>query len=379
MGAVLPTSEASVPVEPSDTTPEQALISVDGQIASATEDAPAARADASGETQLASKEPEHEAKAESVRSEARPTLDPEQSDARSVGRGQAPTMEPAVHDAVVPKTAQGLRNESQTDSRPGEQASRTTVMDRAPLERNGSEPRVHPGLGSGASANTSNGTVESLAAERPEEITKSSAASTGETRSEATGGQTELVGRGTAVKAEGGSLQPAPVLSPSTSASQTVPAASLTQTEVGTSAVDGRTLRQLSDRILLLATSRRKDPVVVRLEPRDLGVLTITVHQAENQVEATVAASNDQVRAALQQTAPVLQQSLEARGLQLASLNIESQTAGMGGFGDRAGQFSSGAQQQPLPFRFGEANAASPVRMELNDIGASSEAVDYRI
>ena len=148
----------------------------------------------------------------------------------------------------------------------------------------------------------------------------------------------------------------------------------------GTPAVDGRTLRQLSDRILLLATSRRKDAVVVRLEPRDLGVLTITINQAQNQVEATVAASNDQVRAALQQSAPALQQSLETKGLQLASLNIEAQTGGFGGFGDRAGQPNAGPQQQPLPFRLNQGSPAVAQReAPHSDAPSAEKAVDYRI
>ena len=148
----------------------------------------------------------------------------------------------------------------------------------------------------------------------------------------------------------------------------------------GTPAVDGRTLRQLSDRILLLATSRRKDAVVVRLEPRDLGVLTITINQAQNQVEATVAASNDQVRAALQQSAPALQQSLETKGLQLASLNIEAQTGGFGGFGDRAGQPNAGPQQQPLPFRLNQGSPAVAQReAPQSDAPSAEKAVDYRI
>lgn len=147
----------------------------------------------------------------------------------------------------------------------------------------------------------------------------------------------------------------------------------------GTQVVDGRTLRQLSDRVLLLATSRRKDPVVVRLEPRDLGVLTITVNQAENQVEATVAASNDHVRAALQQSAPVLQQSLEAKGLQLASLNIEAQSGGLGGFGDRAGQPNPGPQQQPLPFRLNQGPPSATQGEAALEAPSSQKAVDYRI
>ncbi|MCX7799891.1 MAG: flagellar hook-length control protein FliK [Fimbriimonadales bacterium] len=112
-----------------------------------------------------------------------------------------------------------------------------------------------------------------------------------------------------------------------------------------------RTLRQVADRLLLLAASRRREPVTVRLEPKDLGVLTITVVQSDGQVDATLAASNEQVRAALQSSAPALQQSLEARGLQLGQLNIESQTTGHGA-GDRSAAGQQAPQQQPMPFRF---------------------------
>ncbi|MFN3683316.1 MAG: flagellar hook-length control protein FliK [Fimbriimonadaceae bacterium] len=147
----------------------------------------------------------------------------------------------------------------------------------------------------------------------------------------------------------------------------------------GAPALDGRTLRQLSDRVLLLATSRRKDPVVVRLEPRDLGLLTITISQDQNRVEATVAASNEQVRVALQHSAPALQQSLETRGLQLASLSIEAQTSGFGGFGDRAGQPNQSPQQQPLPFRFAEAAPEAARREAGFETPSADKAVDYRI
>ena len=80
-------------------------------------------------------------------------------------------------------------------------------------------------------------------------------------------------------------------------------------------------VRQVADRIELLAAAPR-DGVTVRLEPRDLGSITLVVKSHGDEVEAHILASNEAVRGALEGSRTQLRDALEARGLNLGAMTV---------------------------------------------------------
>jgi hypothetical protein len=121
-------------------------------------------------------------------------------------------------------------------------------------------------------------------------------------------------------------------------------------------------VRQIADRLELLTAARPREGVTIRLNPIELGSITLTVRQRGGEVETNVLASHDAVRAALEQSRPQLQHALETRGLNLGSLEVGSQSA----------QFGSHAQQMER-----EANAPSALPTP-QALGASMAASDWR-
>lgn len=89
-------------------------------------------------------------------------------------------------------------------------------------------------------------------------------------------------------------------------------------------------VRQVADRLELLTAARPREGVTIRLNPVELGSITLTVRQRGGEVETQVLASHDAVRAALEQSRPQLQHALEVRGLSLGSLEVGSQASQLG-------------------------------------------------
>lgn len=85
-------------------------------------------------------------------------------------------------------------------------------------------------------------------------------------------------------------------------------------------------VRQITDKMELMAATRPKDGVTIMLQPERLGSITMTVKSVGGGVEAHISASDDNVRTALEQNRAVLGQSLADRGLKLDAVSIASQT-----------------------------------------------------
>lgn len=81
-------------------------------------------------------------------------------------------------------------------------------------------------------------------------------------------------------------------------------------------------VRQIADRLELLVASRPREGVTIRLNPVELGTITLNVRQSGGEVETRVIASHEAVRAALETSRPQLQHALESRGLNLGSLDV---------------------------------------------------------
>lgn len=85
-----------------------------------------------------------------------------------------------------------------------------------------------------------------------------------------------------------------------------------------------RAIQTVVDRIEDLAAERPRGTVVVRLDPPELGTVTLTIHQFGPRFDADIAASNDALRAALEQNRGQLGQAIEQKGLQLGALRFEA-------------------------------------------------------
>lgn len=85
-----------------------------------------------------------------------------------------------------------------------------------------------------------------------------------------------------------------------------------------------RAIQTVVDRIETLAAQRPRGTVVVRLDPPELGTVTLTIHQFGPRFDADIAASNDGLRAALEQSRGQLGQAIEQKGLQLGALRFEA-------------------------------------------------------
>ncbi len=86
-------------------------------------------------------------------------------------------------------------------------------------------------------------------------------------------------------------------------------------------------VRQVAERIENLVASRPKDGVVVHLEPRDLGTVTLVVKGLQGALDVQVSASDDRVRESLNSSRPELAQALAPRGIELRELRVSTAPA----------------------------------------------------
>ncbi len=104
-------------------------------------------------------------------------------------------------------------------------------------------------------------------------------------------------------------------------------------------------VRQIVDRIETIAATHRPGGIVIRLNPEDLGTITMAVKSIGDQVEAHIVASDDRVRTALDTSRSQLAQAIEAKGFSLKSVTV-AETASTQTQGESTNQNSSQSQQQ---------------------------------
>ncbi len=124
---------------------------------------------------------------------------------------------------------------------------------------------------------------------------------------------------------------PGIVPSPSAPPTEAPKARSTTETPAPTTQALARetanaVVRQVADRIETMVVARQSGNVTVRLEPADLGTITMTVKSMGQRIDAEVSASEDSVRAALAANRQDLVQSIESRGLTLNSFSVGAET-----------------------------------------------------
>ncbi|MBL8060919.1 MAG: flagellar hook-length control protein FliK [Chthonomonas sp.] len=82
-------------------------------------------------------------------------------------------------------------------------------------------------------------------------------------------------------------------------------------------------LEQTIERLDRMAIHRPLSQMVIRLMPKELGEITLTVKSVGSRSEATVEATDPRVAQALQVEQPKLQQTIEAKGFSLSSLTFQ--------------------------------------------------------
>ena len=82
-------------------------------------------------------------------------------------------------------------------------------------------------------------------------------------------------------------------------------------------------IAQTIDRVERMTIHRPLSQMVIRLMPKELGEITLTIRSAGSRSEATVEATDQRVVHALQAEQPRINQSLEAKGISLSSLSFQ--------------------------------------------------------
>ncbi len=103
-------------------------------------------------------------------------------------------------------------------------------------------------------------------------------------------------------------------------------------------------VRQVADRIELMAATRPKEGVTIHLQPDNLGTVTLVVKSLNSTVETQIYASNDHVRDALNQSRNQLVAAMHAKGITLSDVSVSGQSD----FTATTGQKDPNAAQQQM-------------------------------
>lgn len=101
-----------------------------------------------------------------------------------------------------------------------------------------------------------------------------------------------------------------------------------------TAAESSSVLKQVADRLEVLAAARPKHGITVHLDPQEFGSITLIVKNSGKEVEAQIFANHDGVRAALEQNKAQLANNLESRGIALQSMTVSTDALNSQAFGD---------------------------------------------
>lgn len=85
-------------------------------------------------------------------------------------------------------------------------------------------------------------------------------------------------------------------------------------------------VKQVADRLQMLAAARPKNGVTVHLSPENFGTVTVVVKAIGRTVDTQLFASEDRVREALDQNQTRLTEAMNSRGFQLQSVSVSQQS-----------------------------------------------------
>ena len=105
-------------------------------------------------------------------------------------------------------------------------------------------------------------------------------------------------------------------------------------------------VRQVTDRIQLLAASRPKEGVTIELQPPSLGTITVNLKDVSHSLQAQLTASSGQVKEALDSSKEDLNSRLKAHGISVGQIQVTStsQTATDGRLGGQSHSGNPGGQ-----------------------------------
>ena len=110
-----------------------------------------------------------------------------------------------------------------------------------------------------------------------------------------------------------------------------------------------KVIPQIVDRAERLLASKRPGAMTLYLEPRNLGEITVTVQTRAGRLDTEIKATNEAVRAHLDNHKQELVEQVAARGIQLGSLNVGSQAQQNGAQHQQAqAQFEDSRRQAVL-------------------------------
>jgi flagellar hook-length control protein FliK len=85
-------------------------------------------------------------------------------------------------------------------------------------------------------------------------------------------------------------------------------------------------VKQLSERLHMLAAARPRNGVTIHLNPQDLGEITVVVKAIGRQVDTMLSATDQRVREALDQNQDRLVDAMNSRGFNLQSVSVSQQS-----------------------------------------------------
>mgnify|MGYP002336186114 CR=1 FL=1 len=133
------------------------------------------------------------------------------------------------------------------------------------------------------------------------------------------------------------------------------------------SRIDGRPiLRAVAERLEQLA-SRPGETITIRLDPADLGTVTLSLRSFDGKVEAQIGASSDQVRRALEAGSSQLGRALESKGIQVSQMSFSSDLASGNQPSGQGGHQPHGLKehQRAATFQPEQAHASAEAGREL--------------
>jgi flagellar hook-length control protein FliK len=105
-------------------------------------------------------------------------------------------------------------------------------------------------------------------------------------------------------------------------------------------------VKQVADRLQVMAATRPQNAVTIELTPAGLGTVSVTVKGIGKTIIADLAASNDAVRAALSEGRNTLTQAMEQKGFTVSELNVRTHVAASQA-GAGMSNANQGRQDQP--------------------------------
>ncbi|WP_207173322.1 flagellar hook-length control protein FliK [Halochromatium glycolicum] len=126
--------------------------------------------------------------------------------------------------------------------------------------------------------------------------------------------------------------------------------------------------QQLGQQLVMLTQRGGEQKVEIRLNPPELGPLTVSLKVFEQSTQIQFLSANAQVRGAVEQAIPQLREALAEQGIQLGETSVgeqhpesNPQSAGHDGQGNREGVGLSGSTDEPL---FDEIPAATAIQLD---------------